>query len=853
MPKSNDRRPKRQRRVSRFTDIEWRDRTCTVRKGVVIVQLETQDLEQTAIDERVAKFLSDHVSGGKLLRHRPGSGLLRLGIPEKEKVREWALRLAEVPGVAYVEPAFQIVGDTTVGSTDPGDERRGEQWGLDMIAIEAAWSVSMGSSDVAIAVMDTGIEMDATGTIDHEDLDDERFILAEDFYPSDYIDGDDATDLGYVDVAFRDGHGHGTHVAGIIAATTNNGPGISGINWHSDIYVYRILDAYKAGDSDDLAYAIIDFAERVAAAGVKGVVNLSLHVNNPTDVQIERLDEAAAKAESDDVLLVCSGGEGTTIPYPAYYATPKENVMAVASIDAAKTVVTYAGGEISVAAPGEDILSTYPNYKTIDYGTGGYDYLNRSGPSQAVPHVAGLAALVWGMNTDLTAPMVRQVMLDTVEALAGMTFGLINAKNALEAVSLATMAVLDRSGSMNSASGVTGMRRVDVLTDAIDILISSIPPGHHLGVVSFNEEPHDVHDLTLIDFDDPDAARDVVKGAVEGFAGTIGGLTAIGDGLERAHLRLSEQAGVYNPRTIIVMTDGHETTAKYIADVAGLIDERTFAIGLGTADEVQPGALDELTNNKEGYLLMTDSLDDDNANKLAKYYDQIYAGVLNDEIVLDPTDHIAAGDIHRIPFPLTTADYRAQVTLIGPRRRVLHLELEAPDGRIIRAGDDVPMMTHTARTRARYFRFTLPVNLDGYPHAGQWHARIIAPSGATGSNLYSVMVRVSTELRMKCTARQTSRERGNVTLTAEITQRRQHITGATVHAHALDPLGATSIMPLTEVMEGVYETEVFVQGPGVYTYLIVAIGLTLAGDKFKREQVRTAALWAGGDSPPPTS
>ena len=119
------------------------------------------------------------------------------------------------------------------------------------------------------------------------------------------------------------------------------------------------------------------------------------------------------------------------------------------------------------------------------------------------------------------------------------------------------------------------------------------------------------------------------------------GLTAIGDGVEEAHDLLAPETA-YDVRATIVFTDGHETAEQYISDVSSLIDERVYAIGLGTADEIQPTALTSLTNSTGGYLLLTGQLGNDDTFLLAKYYLQILAGVTNEDIVVDPQGAIAA-------------------------------------------------------------------------------------------------------------------------------------------------------------------------------------------------------------------
>src|SRR5207244_10466826 len=105
----------------------------------------------------------------------------------------------------------------------------------------------------------------------------------------------------------------------------------------------------------------------------------------------------------------------------------------------------------------------------------------------------------------------------------------------------------------------------------------------------------------------------------------------------------------YDHKAMVVFTDGEETAAKYIADVAGLINERVFAIGLGTVQEVNPVALNSLVNNSGGYLLMTDALGPNDTLRLGKYFVQILAGVTNPETVIVPPAFLRKGGGPRTP------------------------------------------------------------------------------------------------------------------------------------------------------------------------------------------------------------
>jgi len=189
-----------------------------------------------------------------------------------------------------------------------------------------------------------------------------------------------------------DPNGHGTHVAGIIAAAAGNGEGIAGVAPDARVLPIRVLGANGSGYLSDVANGIVYAAEHGA-----DVINLSIGATS----SIDAMTNAIAYARSQGVVVVAAAGNlrgnGNPVSYPA--ADP--GVLAVAATDAADRVAPYssAGDYVDVAAPGSAVLSTFP---------GGYRMM--SGTSMASPHVAGLAALVRAADRTLTPDQVEQVI-----------------------------------------------------------------------------------------------------------------------------------------------------------------------------------------------------------------------------------------------------------------------------------------------------------------------------------------------------------------------------------------------------------------------------------------------------------
>jgi subtilisin family serine protease len=256
---------------------------------------------------------------------------------------------------------------------------RNYQWNLPAIGTENGWSVTRGSEKVKIAVVDTGVDLD------HPDL---SGRLAE----------------GY-NVLERNGHpdddnGHGTHVAGIIAAVTNNAEGVAGITWYNPIMPVKVMNKEGYGGSFDVAEGI-----RWAADHGADVINLSLGNYQPSQV----LEEAIRYALEKDAVVVAAAGNDNTIQpnFPAAYP----GVISVAAVDwqGRRAEFSNFGDHIDIAAPGIYIPSTYPDGQ----------YASLSGTSMAAPHVSALAGLIRSVNPGLKNMEVTEIMMETTQK-AGM-------------------------------------------------------------------------------------------------------------------------------------------------------------------------------------------------------------------------------------------------------------------------------------------------------------------------------------------------------------------------------------------------------------------------------------------------
>jgi thermitase len=285
-----------------------------------------------------------------------------------------------------------------------------DQWGPAAVSAPAAWQyVSGGSSGIVIAIVDTGV--DDT----HPDL-------------SPKIVGE----YSFVGT-IKDGFGHGTHVAGIAAAATDNQIGIAGMCPNCKILSVKVLDDQGSGYMSDVASGIT-----YAASHGARVISLSLGGSGRSETLHSALDYALA----NNALPVCAmGNSGSNLntPEPAYW----HDCLSVIATDqnGAKASFSNYGMKADVAAPGVAILSTMPTYPVTLTTTYGYsmNYDALSGTSMATPMVSGIAGLVLSQNPNLTPRQVAGI----IEASSGngvswtpnLAFGVVNA---LKAVSSAT-------------------------------------------------------------------------------------------------------------------------------------------------------------------------------------------------------------------------------------------------------------------------------------------------------------------------------------------------------------------------------------------------------------------------------
>lgn len=358
--------------------------------GQVLVRFKP-DIRTQLIDATLARYDTKKI---KRISHL---NLYQVRIPDWASVEEMAYALSQNPDVVYAGPNYRLwmlvtPNDTlfryqyALSNTGQDIPAPGSPTGKSKADIKATagWEETKGAADTVIAIIDTGIDFD------HPDLKNKIISRGHDFANDD----EDATD----------DNGHGTFVAGVAAADTNNDEGIAGVAWNCRILPVKVLDAEGSAWLDDVIEGIFWAADNGA-----DVINLSLGAPEPDD----SLRDALRYAHEKDVVIAAAAGnyDAPTYSWPVFYpAAYDAYCLAVAATDYndERTSWSCFGAEVDVAAPGDSVLGTYPTYMTdltkyLPYAWG-------DGTSASAPHIAGLAALIKGLKPWLTADEIMDVI-----------------------------------------------------------------------------------------------------------------------------------------------------------------------------------------------------------------------------------------------------------------------------------------------------------------------------------------------------------------------------------------------------------------------------------------------------------
>jgi subtilisin family serine protease len=420
------------------------------------------------------------VQAGKVLLDIPAvvNGRERLTthwtLADGADVLDVSQRLASHPGIAYAEPNYLYSIDAT-----PLDPRYDELWGLNNtgqtggtadadIDAPEAWDIATGTDEIVVGVIDTGIDYN------HEDLRDNVWVNPVECpavtVGSCISDGVDDDGNGYVDDFYGwdfinddndpfDDNGHGTHTSGTIGAVGNNGIGVAGVNWNVDIMGLKFLGSGGGGSTED-AIEAVNYSTMMrnlyATSGGTAGANIRLTSNSWGGGGFSQaLMDAIAASGAADMLFVASAGNGNTDAdvnpsYPAAYDL--DNIISVAATDHNDDRASFSNWgatSVDLAAPGVSVLSTTP----------GDTYSSFNGTSMAAPHVAGAAALAWGVAPAEPYTGIRDAIYHSVDPIASMdasqgsttsvaTGGRLNAFGMLQQLGMIASPVSPAAGSV---------------------------------------------------------------------------------------------------------------------------------------------------------------------------------------------------------------------------------------------------------------------------------------------------------------------------------------------------------------------------------------------------------------------
>ncbi len=363
----------------------------------------------------IANLNSKH--GTSVLYTSPFAGFKRLRIPRGRTLAQMVEIYKRNPNVEYAELNYIASALMT-----PNDPYYFYQWHLDNaeydgINMESAWDIETGNSSVIVAVIDTGVAYEdyieeaipigRSGKFTYityelaPDLSGKNFVAGYDFVNDDDHPNDD--------------EGHGTHVTGTIAQSTNNTEGVAGVAFNTSIMPVKVLDSGGSGTYADIADGIYFAADNGAQ-----IINMSLGGASGSIT----LEEAVAYAYREGVTIVCSSGNNgwsDTVLYPAAY---DDYCIAVGATRYDEAVASYSnwGPSLDLTAPGGDSLDQNNDgyidgvlQQTFDNNPTDWGYWFYRGTSMAAPHVSGVAALLIANGVAITPDDVREALQSTAE------------------------------------------------------------------------------------------------------------------------------------------------------------------------------------------------------------------------------------------------------------------------------------------------------------------------------------------------------------------------------------------------------------------------------------------------------
>lgn len=425
--------------------------------------------------------------------------------------------------------------------------------------------------------------------------------------------------------------------------------------------------------------------------------------------------------------------------------------------------------------------------------------------------------------------------------------------------------VLDKSGSMDATDG-TSIQRFEMLENAVAAARDILRDDDGAGMVYYDTNENRLFDITQLS----GGGRTNINNALSNPALIPNGWTAIGKGMIAGADVLGDEmsrAGTpYTNFAMIVLTDGNETETPYVsspsvnAAIAGLTND-IYAIGLGLQGSVSDAVLSSISR----YMLITGEMQaDERLFRLTKYFVQILADISKNDIVIDPGGRLIIGLQHEVEYELNEADIYADVIILSPFAPFISASLIAPNGDVI--NNTFGNVSHQINAGNQIFRLTLPAipGKEKETHSGTWKIVLNINQDDIKKNWnkyaekykdllrklfqyqsvpYSVIVQTFSDLNFNVKVEKTSNVAGaEITMYATLKQYNLSI-GGRVYAEVLSPNGSRITIELQQTNKGYFEGKFKSSISGIYSIRVKANGISMAGNRFIREALRTISLY----------
>lgn len=379
--------------------------------GEVIAAFKPGVDEQAALDDLLRRYADVNLidtgpiypGGPRLLQASAYRNSSYSDAEAKSETRDVIERLRQEETIEYAE--FNGIRQAHLIPNDPA-YLAGYQWNLNLIQMPAAWEITTGSSNVIVAVLDTGIR-------NHPDL---NFNLLSTGY--DFVDNDnDPTEPLFLTASF-----HGTHVAGTIAAMGNNDSGIAGVSWGTRIMPIRVLGSLGRGTDIAILNGMRYAAGLANSSGVlppqrARIINMSLAGDAAcTSFYQATVNEVVAAGV---VVIAAAGNESENLS-PTTPASC-QGVISVAAVDPSARLASYSNYQnyVTVAAPGGELSHVHNSILStlLASSPNQFFYKFQQGTSMAAPHVAGVVALMLSANPSLLPNQIKTILSETARAV----------------------------------------------------------------------------------------------------------------------------------------------------------------------------------------------------------------------------------------------------------------------------------------------------------------------------------------------------------------------------------------------------------------------------------------------------